>query len=75
MGVAEKVRLTCVMSGIPFSDVRVGFDQWPKLKPSTKFGQLPMMDVDGKTVAQSNAMLTYLGKIGGMCVHARPWPC
>lgn len=66
MGAAEKVRLTCVMSDIPFSDVRVGWEQWAKLKPNTKFGQLPMMDVDGKTVAQSNAMLNYVGKVGGM---------
>lgn len=70
MGAAEKVRLTCAMSGIPFNDVRVSFDQWPKLKPSTKFGQLPMMDVDGSSVAQSNAMLTYVGKLGGMCARS-----
>ncbi|KAG8467352.1 hypothetical protein KFE25_000668 [Diacronema lutheri] len=65
-GVAEKVRLTCVVGKLPFNDVRVSFEQWPKLKPTSKFGQLPMMEVDGTTVAQSSAMLNYVGKVTGM---------
>jgi glutathione S-transferase len=57
------VRLTCILGGLPFSDVRVSFDKWAQLKPQAKFGQLPIMDVDGESFAQSGAMLTYVGKL------------
>ncbi|KAJ1620329.1 hypothetical protein T492DRAFT_602505, partial [Pavlovales sp. CCMP2436] len=61
MGVAEKVRLTCVVGGLKFEDKRVKFDDWPALNMTTKFGQLPLLSVDGEVFAQSNAMITYVG--------------
>jgi len=65
-GVAEKIRLTCAVGHLPFSDVRIPFSSWPELKPKAKFGQLPLMEVDGKTFAQSSAMLLYVGKLTGL---------
>jgi len=36
------------------------------MKPTTKFGQLPLLEVDGETYAQSSAILAYVGKLTGM---------
>ena len=63
-GAAEKVRLALVLGGIKFTDVRVPFDQWPAMKPTTPYGQLPLMSIDGGApMAQSEAMLRYAGKL------------
>jgi len=66
-GVAEKVRLALKIGGKDFEDVRVKFPDWAALKPSTPFGQLPFMNIDGSApIAQSGAMLRYAGKITGL---------
>eukprot|EP00667_Euglena_gracilis_P016269 EG_transcript_17007 len=66
-GAAEKVRLAMVLSGIPFEDEHVPFPEWQKIKPTVKFGQLPLMTVDGAApLAQSEAMLRYVGRLGGL---------
>jgi glutathione S-transferase len=63
-GAAEKVRLALWLGGIAFSDVRVPFNEWPALKPQTPYGQIPVMSIDdGPYVAQSNAMLQYVGTL------------
>ncbi|KAJ3070401.1 hypothetical protein HDU98_006585 [Podochytrium sp. JEL0797] len=60
----EPIRLALAISNIPFEDVRIQ-GGWIDLKPSTVFGQLPILTVDGKTViAQSTAILRYVGKLG-----------
>jgi glutathione S-transferase len=63
-GVAEKVRLALVLAGIPFEDVRVSNAEWGAMKLSTPYGQLPLMEIDGgKLIAQSEAMLRYVGSL------------
>ena len=63
-GVAEKVRLALHIAGIPFEDVRVAFPDWPAMKPTTPYGQLPIMCVDGgDALAQSGAMVRYAGRL------------
>lgn len=64
-GVAEKVRLSFALGGIPFEDVRVPFDaSWTAMKPSTPYGQLPLLSIDGgEPMAQSDAMLRYAGAL------------
>jgi glutathione S-transferase len=66
-GSGEKVRLALAVAGIPFNDERIARADFPKLKPSTKYGQLPMMTINEITqVAQSEAMLRYVGRLGGL---------
>jgi glutathione S-transferase len=63
-GVVEKVRLALVLGGIEFEDDRIAFDKWPEIKPTTKNGQLPMMQIgDSEPFAQSGAMLRYAGRL------------
>ena len=54
------------MKNIEFEDERVKFDQWASMKPTTKFGQLPLMTLpDGTVLAQSDAMLRFVARLPG----------
>ena len=72
-GRGEDCRLALFLAGVDFEDERVPFARWPELKPHTPFGALPTLRVEGKgTLAQSNAILVYLGTLHGM--HpSDPW--
>lgn len=64
-GAAEKIRLAFILNGVEFEDDRVEFADWPKLKGSTKFGQMPLLELDdGTVIAQSDAILRYAGSVG-----------
>jgi len=63
-GVGEKVRLALNLGRIPFEDHRVAFAEWGELKPTTPYGQLPLLTIDdGEPMAQSDAMLRYAGRL------------
>ena len=67
-GRAEPTRLAFVVGGIDFEDERIAPDEFGKQKEAGKFmfGSLPTMTVDGKSYAQSDAMLRYAGKLSGL---------
>ncbi len=56
-------RLALSIGGIPFEDDRVPPSDWERRKPNTPFGALPVLEVDGQTLAQSNAINRYVGKL------------
>jgi glutathione S-transferase len=61
-GAGEPIRLALVLAGADFEDVRLSFADWPALKPTTPYGQLPIMTVnDGPVRTQSGAMLRWVG--------------
>jgi glutathione S-transferase len=58
----EECRLALFVAGVPFEDERLKSDAWPARRPSTPFGALPVLTVEGKgLLAQSNAILRYIG--------------
>ena len=67
-GRAEPSRLALVVGGIEFEDERITGEEIAarKKKGDFPFGSLPVMTVDGKTFAQSNAMLRYCGSLAGL---------
>lgn len=67
-GAGEPIRNAFRVSKIPFEDVRVKHGDWPELKASDKciFGQMPLLEIDGKMFSQSMAILRYVGKITGL---------
>jgi len=65
-GRAEALRLAFVVGDIAFEDKRIDFQEWAVLKPSTPLGSIPMLDVDGKKLCQSNSILRYVGKLSGV---------
>lgn len=63
---AEPVRFLFSYGGIEFEDVRFNRDDWPKIKPTTPFGQVPMLEIDGKKINQSTAIARYVAKQVGL---------
>jgi len=61
-GRAETARMLFALAGQDYEDIRVGEKEWADFKPKTPFGQLPLLEVDGETIAQSNAFSRLLAK-------------
>ncbi|XP_055341706.1 glutathione S-transferase 1-like [Paramacrobiotus metropolitanus] len=65
-GVAETTRFIFAYAGVPFEDVRIAREDWPAMKASTPFGQLPLLEIDGKMFGQSAAFARLLAKRYGL---------
>ncbi len=65
-------RLAFTLGGVPFEDARIARSDWPALKPHTPFGVLPVLEVDGQQVCQSNTVARFVGKLAGL-YPADPW--
>jgi len=57
----ETPRMLFKLAGQPFEDYRVS-GNWPEVKKTVPMGQLPVLDVDGVLVCQSQAISRYLAK-------------
>jgi glutathione S-transferase len=71
-GRGECARLALAIGGVPFIDDRVPFAAWKDRKADTPFGALPVLQIDDRTVAQSNSINRYVGKLVGL-YPADPW--
>ena len=65
-GRGDPARLALSIGGIPFEDDRVAPSDWPARKVNMPFGALPVLEVDGQTVSQSNAINRYVGKLANL---------
>jgi prostaglandin-H2 D-isomerase / glutathione transferase len=54
-------RLALTAAGVAFDDNRVNREQWAALKPTVPFGAMPVLDHNGRKLAQSTAILRYVG--------------
>lgn len=54
-------RLALTLAGVDFTDHRIQRQQWGELKPTMPYGALPVLEEGGRKVAQSNAILRYVG--------------
>ncbi|CAE7218092.1 GST1 [Symbiodinium natans] len=69
----EPTRLALTLKGIPFEDVRHSFgnrENVEAVKVKTPFQQLPILEVDGEAVVQSNTILRYVGRLTGLLPDA-----
>lgn len=55
-------RLALALAGVPFVDDRIGRADWPARKATLPFGAVPLLTVDGRELAQANAILVYVGR-------------
>ncbi len=71
---AEVTRISLFINNIDFVDYRIKDEDYKKFKnngelPNKKiapFRQLPVLEVDGQIIAQTNAIARFCGKISGM---------
>ncbi|CAD6199290.1 unnamed protein product [Caenorhabditis auriculariae] len=59
-GFGEPARLLFHLSHTPFEDDRIEFEDWLDRKPSTPFGKVPLLEIDGVVYNQSLAITRYL---------------
>lgn len=65
-GRAEHIRYIFAYAGVDYIDERISMERWPELKKSMPYGMLPVLEVDGKPIAQSNAVARYLARKHGL---------
>jgi prostaglandin-H2 D-isomerase / glutathione transferase len=65
-GRGEPVRLALAIGGVPFEDHRFSFPELAEVRKTAPFGQVPLLEVDGVTITQCDAMLRYAGKLAGL---------
>jgi glutathione S-transferase len=65
-GRGEPARLALHVGGVAFEDHRIGMNDWPAYREKTPFHAVPVLEVDGKSIAQSNTILRYVGKLAGL---------
>ncbi|WKX93333.1 hypothetical protein Q1695_010968 [Nippostrongylus brasiliensis] len=61
-GLAEVIRELFALAGQEYEDVRYTFEEWPQHKNEMPFGQMPVLEVDGKQLSQSRAIARYLAR-------------
>ena len=71
-GRGEPARIALRMAGVPFEDERVPFAQWRSLKPTFPFQSMPVLEVDGRRITQSNTINRYVGKLTDL-YPSDPW--
>ena len=65
---AETSRMALFIGGIEFEDIRPSREEIKKMKNEGffPFGQFPILQVDGKTIAQTGAIARFCGKLSGL---------
>ena len=65
-GRAEPIRMMLTHAKAEWRDMRIVFDQWPKLKPTAPNGKMPFLTLrDGSKLGESYAIGRYLGSVHG----------
>jgi glutathione S-transferase len=62
----ETARIALHLAGIPFEDRRIAQKDWPAQRDRMPFQALPVLEVDGTQIAQSNTINRYVGKLAGL---------
>ncbi|XP_067684553.1 probable glutathione S-transferase 6 [Haliotis asinina] len=63
---AELARLMFAYQGQEYEDSRISMEEWPALKPKMPFGQVPVLEVDGRMLSESVAITNYLARKFGL---------
>jgi len=65
-GRAEPIRIALHAAGIEFEDQRISFAEFGQTRTKFRFNAVPVLEIDGKQLTQSNALGRYIGKLAGL---------
>lgn len=65
-GRAEPIRISFHAAGIDFEDKRISFPEFGQMRSDTRFNSVPVLEIDGAQITQSNALSRYIGKMAGL---------
>jgi glutathione S-transferase len=65
-GRGDAPRLAFAAGGIEFEDHRIPLSEWGAQKAKMPLHAIPVLVVDGEEITQSNAILRYAGRLGGL---------
>ncbi|MGI9265444.1 MAG: glutathione S-transferase family protein [Gammaproteobacteria bacterium] len=65
-GRAEPIRIAFHAAGVDFEDNRLSFPEFNEMRQGTRFNSVPVLEIDGAAVTQSNALSRYVGKMAGL---------
>lgn len=65
-GRAESIRIEFHVAGINFEDIRISFDEFSEMRSGMRFTCVPVLEIDGAQVTQSNAISRYIGKMAAL---------
>jgi glutathione S-transferase len=65
-GRGEPARLAMFIGGVAFEDHRIAGPEWPKHRDRMPFRAMPVLEVDGRIVTQSNTINRYVGRLAGL---------
>ncbi|MDH3212201.1 MAG: glutathione S-transferase family protein [Myxococcales bacterium] len=65
-GRGEVARLAMSLGGVPFEDHRIPVADWPSVRNRTPFHAVPLLEVDGEVITQSNAINRFVGKLANL---------
>ena len=61
-GRGEPIRIALHAAGITFEDDRISFAEFEEIRLSKRFNSVPVLEIDGQQISQSNALSRYVGK-------------
>ena len=65
-GRGEPIRIAFHAAGIEFEDQRVSFDEFMGLRAGLRFNALPVVEIDGSEITQSNALTRHIGRMANL---------
>lgn len=65
-GRGEPARLALQIGGVPFEDHRIPPADWSKHRDQMPLRAMPVLEVDGKAITQSNTINRYVGRLAGL---------
>ena len=65
-GRGEPIRIAFHAAGIEFDDYRISFPEFSEMRADTRFNSVPVLDIDGAAVTQTNALCRYVGRMAGL---------
>ncbi len=65
-GRGEPIRIALHAAGIEFEDERLSFPEFGEARGKLRFNAVPVLEIDGAQITQSNAISRYIGKMAGL---------